>query len=69
MHDGFLRKLFARKLARQPSFVQNQAAKIETRKVFYRSNRSGKDSKQLEFTADLPLWPGSNMVTVVARSS
>ncbi|MBC7977641.1 MAG: PDZ domain-containing protein [Myxococcales bacterium] len=50
-------------------FVSNQAAKIESRKVFYRSNRNGKDGKQLEFTAELPLWPGSNMVTVVGRSS
>ncbi len=50
-------------------FVSNQPAKIENRKVFYRSNRGGKDGKQLDFAADLPLWPGSNMVTVVARSS
>jgi carboxyl-terminal processing protease len=50
-------------------FVSNQSAKIESRKVFYRSNRSGKDGKQLEFATDLPLWPGSNMVTVVARAS
>ena len=50
-------------------FVSNQSAKIESRKVFYRSNRGGKDGKQLEFAADLPLWPGSNMVTVVARAS
>jgi carboxyl-terminal processing protease len=50
-------------------FVSNQSAKIESRKVFYRSNRNGKDGKQLDFLAELPLWPGSNMVTVVARSS
>jgi carboxyl-terminal processing protease len=50
-------------------FVSNQSAKIESRKVFYRSNRGGKDAKQLEFATDLPLWPGSNMVTVVARTS
>jgi len=50
-------------------FVSNQSSKIESRKVFYRSNRSGKDGKQLEFATDLPLWPGSNMVTVVARAS
>ena len=50
-------------------FVSNQSAKIESRKVFYRSNRGGKDGKLLEFAADLPLWPGSNMVTVVARAS
>ena len=50
-------------------FVSNQQSKIESRKVFYRSNRSGKDGKQLDFSTDLPLWPGSNMVTVVARAS
>jgi carboxyl-terminal processing protease len=50
-------------------FVSNQRAKIESRKVFYRSNRSGKDGKQLEFATELPLWPGSNMITVVARAS
>jgi carboxyl-terminal processing protease len=50
-------------------FVSNQSAKIESRKVFYRSNRSGKDVKNLAFAADLPLWPGSNMITVVARAN
>jgi carboxyl-terminal processing protease len=50
-------------------FVSNQTAKIESRKVFYRSNRSGKDPKSMQFAADLPLWPGTNMVTVVGRSN
>ena len=50
-------------------FVSNQRAKIDSRKVFYRSNRGGKDPKNLDFTTELPLWPGSNMVTVVARSN
>ncbi len=50
-------------------FVANQAAKIDSRKVFYRSNRGGKDGKLIDFTADLPLWPGSNMVTIVAREN
>ena len=50
-------------------FVSNQRAKIESRKVFYRSNRGGANDKSLDFATDLPLWPGSNMVTVVARSS
>lgn len=50
-------------------FVANQGAKVENRKVFYRSNRGGKDPKAIQFTADLPLWPGSNMVTIVARES
>jgi carboxyl-terminal processing protease len=50
-------------------FVSNQSAKIESRKVFYRSNRGGKDLKNMAFSSDLPLWPGSNMVTVVARTN
>jgi carboxyl-terminal processing protease len=50
-------------------FVSNQTAKIESRKVFYRSNRSGKDQRSMAFAADLPLWPGTNMVTVVARAN
>ena len=50
-------------------FVSNSHAKIDSRKVFYRSNRGAKDIKQLAFSADLPLWPGSNMVTVIARSN
>ena len=50
-------------------FVSNSHAKIDSRKVFYRSNRGARDIKQLSFAADLPLWPGSNMVTVIARSN
>jgi carboxyl-terminal processing protease len=50
-------------------FVSNQSAKIESRKVFYRSNRGARDIKAMSFASDLPLWPGSNMVTVVARSN
>ena len=50
-------------------FVRNQGAKVDNRKVFYRSNRGGKTPKALAFTAELPLWPGSNEVTVIARES
>jgi carboxyl-terminal processing protease len=50
-------------------FVANQGAKIESRKVFYRSNRGGKDGKMIDFATDLPLWPGSNMVTIIAREN
>ena len=51
------------------ALVSNTNAKVDRRKVFYRSNRGGKDSKALEFAAEIPLWPGSNTVEVVARSS
>jgi carboxyl-terminal processing protease len=50
-------------------FVANQGAKVEQHKVFYRSNRGAKDGKLLDFVTDLPLWPGSNMITVVARAN
>jgi carboxyl-terminal processing protease len=50
-------------------FVSNHTSKIESRKVFYRSNRGSKDGRQMQFAAELPLWPGSNMVTVVARTN
>ncbi len=50
-------------------YVSNRAAKIESRKVFYRSNRGGKNGKSLDFATELPLWAGSNMVTVVARAN
>ncbi len=50
-------------------FVSNQGEKIETRKVFYRSNRGAKAGDSLAFSVPVPLWPGSNVVTVVARES
>lgn len=49
--------------------VSNRDAKVDNRKVFYRSNRGSKSPDQLSFTTDIPLWPGSNMVTVVAREN
>ncbi len=50
-------------------YVSNSSAKIDGRKVFYASNRSGKTKDALAFTAELPLWPGSNNITVIARES
>ena len=50
-------------------YVSNSSAKIDGRKVFYRSNRGGKNDKQLDFQADVPLWPGSNQIMVVAREN
>jgi carboxyl-terminal processing protease len=50
-------------------YVSNQSAKIDSKKVFYQSNRGGKNGRQLDFAADVPLWPGSNMITVVARQN
>lgn len=50
-------------------FVSNRTAKIDRRKVFYRSNRKGTNPQLLDFDASIPLWPGSNVVTVVAREN
>ena len=50
-------------------FVSNQGAKVQTRKIFYRSNRGGKTAAALDFAATVPLWDGSNVVTVVAREN
>ena len=50
-------------------FVSNYNDKVENKKVFYKSNRRGAREKMLDFTADIPLWPGTNRVTVVAREN
>ena len=58
-----------RKVADVFIFVSNRTSKIEHRKVFYQSNRDGKSASQMAFDAQIPLWPGANVVTVVARES
>lgn len=50
-------------------FVSNRKGKIDRRKVFYRSNRKGANPAEMAFDADIPLWPGPNLITVVARES
>jgi carboxyl-terminal processing protease len=50
-------------------FVSNRDAKIDNKKVFYKSNRSGKADKEMKFESEIPLWPGSNFVTVVVREN
>ena len=42
---------------------------VGSRKVFYRSNRNGADPKRMDFDADLPLRPGVNVITLVAREN
>lgn len=49
--------------------VSNRTAKIEHRKVFYLSNRDRKPQNEMRFDATVPLWPGVNYVSVVARQS
>jgi carboxyl-terminal processing protease len=48
--------------------VSNRDKKIEAKKVFYVSNRAGKSNK-LDIDASIPVWPGNNLITVVARES
>jgi carboxyl-terminal processing protease len=42
---------------------------VNARKVFYRSNRSGKDPKQLPFEVDVNLRPGINVIRFFAREN
>ena len=42
---------------------------VGARKVFYQSNRKGKDPKKLSFSFDAELNPGINVITVVTRES
>lgn len=50
-------------------FVSNYDDQVENRKVFYKSNRNGKQSETLDFQTQIPLWPGTNQVTVIAREN
>lgn len=47
--------------------VWNRDAKMPARKVYYLRN-SG-DPRKLTFAADVPLWPGSNLIQVFARET
>ena len=42
---------------------------VGARKVFYRSNRNGSDPKRMPFESELPLRPGVNIVSVIAREN
>jgi carboxyl-terminal processing protease len=42
---------------------------VGSRKVHYQSNRGATDPTRQKFEATLPLRPGTNFVTVVARES
>jgi carboxyl-terminal processing protease len=50
-------------------FVSNRGARVDNRKVFYQSNRGGLDGKRLPFSAEIPRWPGPNLVTVFSREN
>jgi carboxyl-terminal processing protease len=59
--DHLVRDVFVR--------VYNRNAKIPVKKVFYQPNRLTGDRTKLDFDAEIPLWPGSNLVQVFARES
>ena len=42
---------------------------VGNRKIFYRSNRNNQDAKRMPFEATVPLRPGVNVITVVAREN
>jgi carboxyl-terminal processing protease len=48
--------------------VWNRDSKLPWKKAFYLPNRSG-DRTKLSFEADVPLWPGSNLIQVFARET
>lgn len=42
---------------------------VGSKKTFYRSNRNGADPKHMTFDVNVPLRPGVNVITVVARET
>ncbi|MBK8258303.1 MAG: PDZ domain-containing protein [Polyangiaceae bacterium] len=42
---------------------------VGTRKLFYKSNRDGADPRKTTFELEVPLRPGVNLITVVAREN
>jgi len=42
---------------------------VGTKKVFYRSNKNGQDARKMPFDAQIPLRPGVNAISVVAREN
>ena len=47
--------------------VSNPKAKIYERKAAYLAQKAGRDPKKLSFRVRVPLWPGKNILEVVAR--
>src|SRR5207237_7507750 len=42
---------------------------VGSRKLYYKSNRDGADPKKAGLDVDVPLRPGVNLITVVARET
>jgi carboxyl-terminal processing protease len=61
--------LALRGTAEDDSAVRDLYIFVGSRKVFYHSNRAGQDPKRVSFDTSIPLQPGINFVTVVAREN
>lgn len=57
--DHLVRDVFIR--------VINRNAKVPAKKVYYQTNRG--ERTRFDFETDIPLWPGSNIIQVVAREN
>lgn len=55
--------------ARDDTLLRDLYVFVGSRKVYYQSNRGSADPKGATFDANLPLRPGINFVTVVAREN
>lgn len=62
-------KITIKGVATDPERLLDAYTFVGTKKVFYRSNRDGADPKRMSFEAAVPLRPGVNVVTVVAREN
>jgi carboxyl-terminal processing protease len=49
--------------------VRDMYVFVGSRKVYYQSNRNGSNKTRLAFDQELPLTPGVNVITVVAREN
>jgi carboxyl-terminal processing protease len=58
-----------RRVADVFAMVRNPDQKVFEKKVFYKSYRNAADPKRAAFEARIPLWPGQNYVTVIAREN
>lgn len=49
--------------------VSNRSAGVRGKKVYYRSSGKPGAARRMDFDASVPLWPGSNEVSVEARNT
>ena len=61
VHHRLVRDVFIR--------VWNRTAHLPMTKTFYKANNATGDRSTMTFEANVPLWPGSNIIQVIARES